>query len=122
VLRQPEAGSHRLLEHLLAAAGLDPGALNAIARPARAETDLAAAVAEGRADAGLAIEAAARAHGVTFIQLAVERLDLVTRRRDAFEPAMQSLLAFARTPEFARAAQKLGGYDIAAAGRVVHNA
>ena len=121
-LRQPEAGSHRLLLHLLAAAGLDAGVLNATARPVRAETDLAAAIADGRADAGLAIEAAARAHGLTFIPLAVERLDLVTRRRDAFEPALQTLLAFAHTPEFARAAQKFGGYDVAGAGRVVYNA
>jgi len=121
-LRQPDAGSHRLLEHLLAAAGLDAATLNATARPARAETDLAAAIAEGRADAGVAIEAAARAHGLTFIPLAIERLDLVTRRRDAFEAALQTLLAFARAPEFARAAQKLGGYDIAGTGRVVYNA
>ena len=121
-LRQPEAGSHRLLLHLLAAAGLDAGALNATARRVRAETDLAATIADGGADAGLAIEAAARAHGLTFIPLAVERLDLVTRRRDAFEPALQTLLAFARTVEFAREARKLGGYDIAASGRVVYNA
>jgi putative molybdopterin biosynthesis protein len=122
VLRQPEAGSHRLLLHLLGAAGIDVSALAAIRRPARAETDLAAAIAEGRADAGLGIEAAARAHGLTFIPLATERLDLVTRRRDAFEPALQALLAFARTTEFAREAKRLGGYDVAATGRVVFNA
>lgn len=121
-LRQPEAGSHRLLLHLLGAAGIDAASLNATARPARAETDLAAAIAEGRADVGLAIEAAARAHGLVFIPLTTERLDLVTRHRDAFEPALQTLLAFARTPEFARGAQKLGGYDIASTGRVVFNA
>jgi excisionase family DNA binding protein len=121
-LRQPEAGSHRLLEHLLGAAGLAAGALNGMPRRVRAETDLAAAIADGRADAGLAIEAAAHAHGLTFIPLAIERLDLVVRRRDAFEPALQTLLAFARASEFAHAAQKLGGYDIAATGRVIYNA
>ncbi|MEO5763929.1 MAG: helix-turn-helix transcriptional regulator [Casimicrobiaceae bacterium] len=121
VLRQPEAGSHRLLDHLLHAAGLDAGALNALARPARAETDLAAAIADGRADAGLAIEAAARAHNLAFIPLAVERLDLVVRRRDAFEPALQTLLAFARTPEFARGAAALRGYEVRMTGRVVYN-
>ncbi len=66
-----------------------------------AETDLAAAIHDGQADAGVAIEAAARAQGLAFIPLAVERLDLVLRRRDYFEPPVQALLAFLRTPEFA---------------------
>ncbi len=121
-LRQPEAGSHRLLEHLLRDAKLAPSALRATARPSRAETDLAATIAAGHADTGLGIEAAARAHDLTFIPLTVERLDLVARRRDAFEAPLQALLAFARTAEFAREAQRLGGYDVTAAGRVVYNA
>ena len=121
-LRQPEAGSHRLLLHLLQDAKIDFGALRVNARPARAETDLAAAIADGRADAGLGIDAAARAHGLTFIPLTVERIDLAAHRRDAFDPPLQTLLAFARTAEFARTAQKLGGYDVAATGRVVFNA
>ena len=122
LLRQPEAGSHRLFEHLLGAAGIDVAALNVVPRSARAETDLAAAIADGRADAGLGIEAAARAHDLAFIPLAVERLDLVARQRDVFEPALQALLAFARTQEFSREAKRLGGYDVAATGRVVFNA
>jgi len=121
VMRQPEAGSHRLFEHLLRAAGVAPAALQTTARPARAETDLAAAIAEGRADAGFGIEAAARAHGLTFIPLAVERLDLVTRRRDAFEPPFQSLLVFTRTAEFMRGAKALRGYDVSGTGRVTFN-
>jgi excisionase family DNA binding protein len=121
VLRQPEAGSYRLLQHLLRDAGLRPDALQTTSRPVRAETDLAAAIAGGRADAGLGIEAAARAHGLTFIPLAVERMDLVARRRDAFEPPLQALFAFTRTPEFARQAKALSGYDVGATGRVTFN-
>ena len=119
--RQPEAGSHRLLEHLLAQSGIAPDALRWLPRPALAETDLATAVEEGRADAGIAIEAAARALGLEFLPLTTERLDLVLRRRDYFEPPVQALLAFARTSEFVARAQALGGYDIAHTGRVVFN-
>jgi putative molybdopterin biosynthesis protein len=121
LLRQPEAGSHRLFEHLLGASGIDLATLNVVPRSARAETDLAAAIADGRADAGLGIEAAARAHNLAFIPLTVERLDLVAQRRDAFEPALQALLAFTRTEDFAREAKRLGGYDVSATGRVVFN-
>ena len=70
---------------------------------------------------GLGIEAAARAHGLDFVPLAVERLDLVCRRREAFEPPLQSLLAFGRGKPFAAAARRLGGYDIAGLGRVSLN-
>ena len=120
--RQSEAGSHRLFEHLLEEAALVAGDITWLPRTARAETDLAAAIAGGHADAGVGIEAAARAHGLAFIPLAVERMDVVLHRRDVFEGPMQALLAFARTPEFAAQAQALGGYDAARAGRVVFNA
>lgn len=120
--RQAEAGSHRLFEHLLEEAALVAGDITWLPRAARAETDLAAAIAGGRADAGVGIEAAARAHGLAFIPLAIERMDVVLHRRDVFEGPMQALLAFARTPEFAAQAQALGGYDAARAGRVVFNA
>jgi molybdate-binding protein len=122
VVRQPASGSQRLLEHLASRAKVAADALRVAGRPALAETDLAAAVREGKADAGIAIEAAARAHGLDFVPLATERFDLVVRRRDYFEPAVQALLAFARTPDFREQASSLGGYDVADTGRVVFNA
>jgi len=122
VPRQSDAGSHRLLEQLLAEANLAPDDIGWLARAAHAETDLAAAVADGRADAGLGIEAAAHAHGLAFIPLAVERMDLVVRHRDVFEPPLQTLLAFTRSAEFAAQARALRGYDVANVGRVVFNA
>jgi putative molybdopterin biosynthesis protein len=119
--RQSGAGSHHLFLHLLERAKVDAGKLHWLSRPSLAETDLAAAIHDGRADAGVAIEAAARAQALAFIPLAVERFDLVLRRRDYFEPPAQTLLAFMRTKEFALQAKALGGYDIAASGRVVFN-
>jgi putative molybdopterin biosynthesis protein len=119
--RQPEAGSQHLFLQLLHRAKIDPDKLTWLPRPSVAETDLAAAIHVGQADAGVAIEAAARAHALAFIPLAVERLDLVLHRRDYFEPPVQALLAFLRTEEFAAQAKALGGYDVAASGRVVFN-
>jgi excisionase family DNA binding protein len=120
--RQPESGSAHLLDHLLAKSGTAKERLRFLPKPALAETDLAAAIRDGAADAGLGIEAAARAHGLAFIPLATERFDLVAFRRDAFEPQLQALLAFARTPEFAAHASALGGYDVSRTGAVVYNA
>ena len=120
--RQPGAGSHQLFAHLLEQASIKRDDLRWLARPALAETDVAAAVRDGKADAGVAIEAAARAHGLDFIPLAQERLDLVLRRRDYFEPGVQALVAFARSPEMRERAATLGGYDVSGTGRVVFNA
>ena len=120
--RQKESGSHQLFLHLAEQAGIGGAEQRVAGRPALAETDLAAAIHEGKADAGIAIEAAARAHGLAFIPLASERFDLVVHRRDYFEPPMQALLAFARSPEWRERADMLGGYDVRATGRIVFNA
>lgn len=119
--RQDEAGSQRLFLHELVRAGVDANALDWLPQPALAETDLAAIVAAGQADVGFGIEAVARARRLTFIPVTVERFDLVALRRDVFEPPLQALLGWTRTPEFAAEAKMRGGYDVAMSGRVVLN-
>ncbi len=121
VRRQPEAGSQLLFEHLVAAAGIDPGDLDVLPEARRSETDLALAVLEGKADAGLAVAAVARQLHLGFVPLHRERYDLVMRRRDYFEPPFQTLLGFAGSPAFAARAEELGGYDCSGLGRVVYN-
>jgi excisionase family DNA binding protein len=121
VARQPEAGSYLLLAHLLEQAEMALEDLTCIDGTARSETDLGLAILEGRADAGLAVEAAARTLKLDFVPLQEERYDLLMRRRDYFEPPMQSLLAFARGPAFAERAAQMGGYDLAGTGTVRFN-
>ncbi|HLI10734.1 MAG TPA: helix-turn-helix transcriptional regulator [Alphaproteobacteria bacterium] len=121
VERQPESGSQILFRHLLEKAGIAYDALARLEHPALTESDLALLVAEGRADAGPAIRAAARQYGLDFLPLARERFDLVMRRRDYFEPPIQSLLAFARTERFRTRAVELQGYDIGTLGAVTYN-
>lgn len=122
VPRQQEAGSRVLLEHLLRQAGIAWDDIAMLDPPARSETDVGLAVQEGRADAGLAVEAVARSLRLGFVPLARERADLVLHRRDYFEPPVQRLLALARTPAFADRAAALGGYDVTGLGTVQFNA
>jgi putative molybdopterin biosynthesis protein len=121
VQREPEAGTHLLLAHLLAEAGLSPAALNLLVRPARSHTDVGLAILEGRADAGLAVEAVARSLKLAFLPLHRERYDLALYRRACFEPQFQALLAFVRGEAFHRRAQELGGYDVSGTGSVRFN-
>ncbi|MDR5866168.1 helix-turn-helix transcriptional regulator [Halomonas koreensis] len=120
--RQAGAGARRLLDWLLARAGMSPEALGFIPHPSRSEDDLALAIRQGAADAGLGVEAAARRQGLAFVALHEEAFDLALRRRGYFEPPMQRLLAFAREPRLADQAAAMGGYDIRELGRVTHNA
>lgn len=119
--RQPRAGSHALLTHLLTEAGVRLDAVAFLPEPARSEDEVAAAVAEGRAEAGFGIRAEATTRGLGFVPLIRERFDLVMERRHFFAPAVQALFAFAREPAFAARAARMGGYDIAATGSVAFN-
>lgn len=119
--RQRQAGSRVLLEHLLGREGLPAGSLYLIEPPARSEADVALAIADGKADAGLAVETVARQYRLDFIPLFEERYDLAIWRRDYFEPPIQALLAFCRTPAFTARAGELGGYDIGGLGTVHYN-
>ena len=119
--RQPEAGSHLLLLHLLAEAGIETDAVAMLDPPARTEADVALHVLEGRADAGLAVETVARMHRLDFIPLFRERYDLLVWRREYFEPPMQRLLAFCASAAFRQRATELGGYDLSGLGTVRYN-
>jgi putative molybdopterin biosynthesis protein len=121
-VRQEGSGSALLFAKLIADAGLELDSLKIGGRPLSSETDIAVAVREKKADAGLAIEAVAREQGLDFVPLQWERFDLVVRRVEYFEPPLQRLLSFARTEAFSDRAGFLGGYDVTGTGTVVFNA
>ena len=121
VTRQEGSGSALLFAKLITDAGYSVDDLNVPGAPVSSETDIATVVREGKADAGLAIEAVARGQGLDFVPLQWERFDLVVRRVEYFEPPLQRLFAFARSEQFRERAQSLGGYDVTNSGLVVFN-
>ena len=121
IRRQPGSGTQILFEELARRAGLGDGDF-AAGGTALTETDVAAAVADGAADCGLAIGAVARRFGLDFVPLQKERFDIACRRRSYFEPPLQKLFAFARNDAFRAKAGSLGSYDLSIAGQVHYNA
>ncbi|MGF1594476.1 MAG: substrate-binding domain-containing protein [Kiloniellaceae bacterium] len=119
--RQASAGAGLLLDHLLAEAGL-AGKIDFVTDLARTETEAAAAVASGQAEAAPGLAAMARQFGLGFLPTVEERFDLVVDRHAWFEPPFQRLLDFCATAAFKAKAAELGGYDLAGHGRVVWNA
>ena len=120
VARQAEAGSQRLFDHLLTNAGLTPDEVEYIA-VARSETDAAVFVLEGKADAALGLLGIARQYRLPFVPIVRERFDLLVDRRCWFEPPLQRLFSFFRSPAFTTRATELQGYDVTGLGRVHFN-
>ncbi len=118
ILRQEGAGTTALFARLMAEAGLTPTDLTTAASPAHTESEAAAAVAAGEAEATLGIEAMARQFRLVFRPLLRERFDLLIDRRAYFTEPVQSLVSFMRSEVIAAKATALGGYETAGMGTV----
>jgi molybdate transport repressor ModE-like protein len=77
---------------------------------------VAAAVAEGRADAGFGLKADASRFMLDFVPLALERYYFAVARAAFDSPAVQFLLQVLRGRDFARVVARLPGYDATKAG------
>ncbi|WP_428650864.1 substrate-binding domain-containing protein [Roseibium sp.] len=117
-LRQPGAGTSILFARMLSEAGLGESDLACCKGQAHTESEAAAAVAAGEADAALGLKAMAGQYKLSFLPLVEEKFDLLIDRRSYFTAPVQQLLAFARTEDFREKADALGGYDLQALGSV----
>jgi len=117
VNRQRGAGTRVLLDHELRRLGIDPGEISGYTREEHTHLAVAAAVAAGRADAGMGILAAARAFGLDFVPVAREPYDLVLRAEDVGDELLTPLWELLERPEFRAEVEALGGYSCAETGR-----
>jgi putative molybdopterin biosynthesis protein len=117
VNRQRGAGTRVLLDHELRRRGIEPDAISGYSREEHTHLAVAAAVAAGRADAGLGVLAAARAFGLDFVPVTREPYDLVLAAETLDDPLLAPLWALLEDPAFRRAVEALGGYDTEETGR-----
>jgi putative molybdopterin biosynthesis protein len=117
VNRQRGAGTRVLLDHELGRRGIAPEAISGYAREEHTHLAVAAAIAAGRADAGLGIMAAARAFGLDFVPVTREPYDLVLAAETLEDPVTAPLWALLEQPAFRAAVEALGGYGVEEMGR-----
>ena len=117
VNRQRGAGTRMLLDHELARRGIEPDAIEGYRREEHTHLAVAAAVAAGRADAGLGVLAAARAFGLDFVPVAKEPYDLVLLEDSIEDELLAPLWSLLESEEFRRAVTDLGGYETSEMGR-----
>jgi putative molybdopterin biosynthesis protein len=117
VNRQRGAGTRVLLDYELGSRGLAPGAVSGYEREEHTHLAVAAAIAAGRADAGLGIMAAARAFRLDFVPVTREPYDLVLAAETLDHPVTAPLWALLEEPVFRTAVEALGGYGTEEMGR-----
>src|SRR6185369_13874260 len=110
VNRQRGAGTRVLLDHELGRRGIAPDEIEGYAREEHTHLAVAAAVAAGRADAGLGVMAAARAFGLDFVPVTREPYDLVLAAEALDDPVIAPLWTLLEQPGFRAAVEALGGY------------
>jgi molybdate-binding protein/DNA-binding transcriptional regulator YhcF (GntR family) len=116
--RQRGAGTRVWLDAQLHAHGLSPEKVTGYAHEVATHSEVARAVAEGRAGAGMGVEAAALAYALDFVLLTTERYDLVVPAEVfATEPA-RSLTGWLVSAKGHEAIAGLGGYETGETGRM----
>jgi putative molybdopterin biosynthesis protein len=118
VNRQRDAGTRILLDALLAREGVAAQSIAGYDRLEFSHLAVAQLVANGSADAGLAIRAAAQAFGLGFVPVAFEPYDLALPAASLDEPRIAAVLETLRDSSFRSDVERLGGYDTTAAGSV----
>lgn len=121
VNRQRGAGTRVLLDYHLRLLGISSESVQGYSAEEYTHLGVAAAVAGGRADCGLAIAAAAAALDLDFIPLFTERFDLVIPQDTATSALLAPLFTVLTQPHFREAVSRLRGYDVSIMGTVVLN-
>ena len=118
VNRDPDSGTRRLFDQLLAQRGLGGSRINGFEQVEFTHAAVAAYVASDMADASFGVEAAARQFDLDFVRLVTEDYLFVCRREFLEIDAMKRVLSILRGEAFQQAISQLPGYRCKDAGTV----
>jgi putative molybdopterin biosynthesis protein len=116
--RKLGSGTRNWLDQQLIDKSVPPSEIKGYDFEANTHLQVAHAVADGQADVGLGIMAAARMRNLDFIPLFEERYDLIVSREDYQDPAFAPAFEALQTTEYRNAVSDLGGYDTTDMGKV----
>ena len=117
--RQRGAGTRVLLDWKLKEAGINPADVRGYEKEEFTHMAVAANVLSGAADCGMGIYAAARALGLDFAPVALERYDLAVPTRFLNDPRILAVRSLLDDPAFRQRIEEQGGYDASLTGRVM---
>lgn len=117
--RQEGSGTRVWLDSELARLSITPDQISGYMDERMTHSDIARAVAEDSADAGVGLESAAAAFGLEFVLLAKERYDLVMRKETSLLPVMKHLITWLQSCEGKNFINQYKGYDNTLTGQVI---
>ncbi|MFW6068042.1 MAG: substrate-binding domain-containing protein [Chloroflexota bacterium] len=118
VNRQRGSGTRVWLDAHLRRENVDAADIAGYEREVTTHIAVAQAVADGRANVGPGIHAAAAAYGLGFVPLTKERYDLVFLQNVWESPAAVAFVEYVRSDAFKRLVESMGGYDSRESGQV----
>jgi len=119
VNRQSGSGTRILLDFQLDQLHIAPDRISGYTREEITHSGVAAQIAAGSADTGLAIMAAARLFGLEFIPVAEECYDFAVRKDILETPLVRRFLALLKSAEFRRRLEIMGGYRLITPGEII---
>jgi putative molybdopterin biosynthesis protein len=117
--REPGAGARLALDEAFADQGMKPGEIRGYEKVACGHLEVAAAIAESVADAGVTIRLAANLYGLRFQPWREERYDLVIPTSEFESAPVQILMEALNSRALAREIESLCAYDTTQMGQVV---
>ncbi len=116
--RQRGAGTRVWLDAQLRRAGVTPAQIGGYSTEAKTHSQVAQAIAENQADAGLAVQSTAVAWELHFTPLTVEQYELVIPAEVFQRPPVQALANWLTTASARQSIASLGGYETGDTGQV----
>jgi molybdate-binding protein len=119
VNREAGSGARLLLDQQLAAEGVPYDRVKGYDRTASSHFHVARLVAEGQADVGIGVRAAANQYGLAFIPIRPARYDLVVPKDIlSTHPSLSNLFDAIVGRQFRAEVEALGGYDTTETGTI----
>ena len=118
VNRQPGSGTRLWLDTVLSKAGIQTKKILGYHEEKMTHSAIARTVAEGHADVGIELEAAARSYNLDFIPLTLDRYDLVIPAEVISLEPLQKLIEWLRQNSTRKTIGDLGGYVTELTGRL----
>ncbi|EGW38212.1 helix-turn-helix transcriptional regulator [Desulfosporosinus sp. OT] len=119
--RQKGSGTRLRLDAYLQAENISHQQILGYTNEETTHSGVACLVANGQADVGIGVKAAAQRLGLGFVPLFQERYDLVCLGQTAKTPAWQQLVGILRSPGFIQAINQQDGYDTSLTGKILLN-
>ncbi|GAX91134.1 helix-turn-helix transcriptional regulator [Effusibacillus lacus] len=119
VNRQKGSGTRLRLDSYLRSSGISPAAIEGYEIEESTHFGVACRIANGEADGGIGVQAAAIRMGLDFAPLFHERYDLVCLGETTRSPEWQQILSVLRSPAFHNAVRSQAGYDTSLTGTIM---